>query len=434
MSTLYRNDKVAAFPNSWYAATVTHPPLRPDLRGTQTADVCVIGAGYTGLTAARTLAAKGLSVIVLEAHRAGFGASGRNGGQVATGLGLAQRDLIRKYGEAPARALWDFSLEATADVAANCTAFGPETCHRWGIAHGCYTDTEYAKHAQEARFLADHYGYAKIEPQDKSTFAETVKTTSYAGGVIDRGGAHIHPLRYALALARATEDAGAVIYENSPAHHIAKGDTASVRTSKGRVNAKHVVIATNGYIAGLDRQVAAKVVPLNSFIIATEPLEDRAKDIIAEDIAVEDSKHFVNYYRMSEDKRLLFGGRASAKVAFPTDIAGLLRPRMTDLFPRLGDVRIDFAWGGALGVTATGIPAALRVAPNILSAGGFNGHGVALSGLCGKIMGEAIAGQAGRFDTLATLPTVTFPGGPLFGRSVLGLYLAWQGLREKLGV
>jgi len=431
MSTLYRNDKTATFPDSWYAATIDTPPLRPDLRGTHRADVCVVGAGYTGLTAARTMAAAGLSVIVLDAHRAGFGASGRNGGQVASGFGVSQQILAKKLGADTARNMWSLTEEAKADVAANACAFGPDTQHHWGIAHGCYSEQELTEQQEEATFLNRHYDYDQIETYDAADFAGIVKSPSYQGGIIDRGGAHIHPLRYALSLAQATEAAGAKIYEASPVHHIAQGKTISIRTSKGRVQADHAVIATNGYINGLDRKVAARVLPLNSFIIATEPLGDAAGSILSQNIAVEDAKHFVNYYRLSEDNRLLFGGRASARIAFPTDIAGFLAPRMTSLFPQLQHTRIDHAWGGTLGVTATGLPAVLRVAPNILSVGGFNGHGVALSGFCGKLMGEAITGHAARFDTLSTIPSVPFPGGPL-GRGILGFFLTWQTLREKL--
>lgn len=434
MTPLYRNDQIATFPQSWYAATVDHPPLRADLRGTQTADVCVIGAGYTGLTAARTLAAKGLSVIVLDAHRAGFGASGRNGGQVASGFNVSQRVLANKMGDATARALWNLTQEAKADVAANCQAFGSHIQHKPGIAHGCYSSAEYAEVLRDADYVDSTYGYADIDRYTTASFAQIVKSSAYTGGIVDRGGAHIHPLRYALALAKATETAGAVIYEKSPVHHIAKGDPVSVRTSKGRVQAKHVVIATNGYISGLEQKVAARILPLNSFIVATKPLGDQAQSILSEDIAVEDSRRFVNYYRLSEDNRLLFGGRASAKIAFPSDIGALLRPRMAELFPHLSDVEIAYQWGGTLGVTTTRLPAVQRVAPNILSAGGFAGHGVALSGLCGKVMAEAIAGQAGRFDTLAALPTPPFPAGPWGGRPLLGLYLAWNDLRERLGV
>lgn len=432
MSTLYRNDKQGTFPASWYAATVDAPPLRPDLRGEQTAEVCIIGAGYTGLTAARTLAAKGLSVIVLEAHRAGFGASGRNGGQIASGYNASQRVLARKLGADTARDLWNLTQEAKADVAANCATFGPDMQYKSGIAHGCYSEAERKDHAADAAFLQDAYGYDDLKSYDRNNFADIVASPLYDGGIIDWGGAHMHPLRYALALAKAAENAGAVIYENTAVHHIVKGPKITLRSGNGRVKADHLIIATNGYINGLENKVASTILPLNSFMCATAPLNVDQRNILTRDIAVEDSKSHVNYYRMSEDNRLLFGGRASARTAFPDDIGALLRPRFTALFPKLKDIKIDYAWGGVLGVTTSGMPALQQIDTNILSAGGFAGHGVALSGLCGKVMGEAIAGQAGRFETLTTLPAPSFPGGTAFGRPLLQMVLYWKTLREKL--
>jgi len=433
-SPLTRNDKQGKFPASWYAATVDAPPLRPDLRGAHKADVCIIGAGYTGLSAARILAEKGLSVVVLEAHRAGFGASGRNGGQVASGYNASQRLLAKKLGADIARDLWGLTQEAKADVAQNCTTFAPDAMYKSGIAHGCYSAKEHAAHHADAVFLQDNYSYDQIKMHDRDSFADVVASPVYDGGMIDWGGAHIHPLRYALGLAKAAENAGAVIYENSAVHHINKGEKVTLRTGKGQVKADHLIIATNGYIAGLERKVAATIMPINSFMCATTPLTEDQNNILKQDVAVDDSKYFVNYYRKSEDNRLLFGGRASASIAFPDDIGAILRPRFAALFPALKDAAIDYAWGGTLGVTMTGLPAVQRIDKNILSAGGFTGHGVALSGLCGKVMAEAIAGQATRFDTLTALPAPAFPAGAALGRPLLQLFLTWNMLRERIGL
>lgn len=431
MNPLYRNDKAGEFPDSWYAATVNAPPLRPELRGAAQADVCVIGAGFTGLTAALRAAQKGLSVIVLDAHRAGFGASGRNGGQVGSGYNQSQSWLAQKLGDGPARALWDLSEEAKSDLRALAS---PDARYTPGVAHGAYSAAEAAAEHADADYLSRTYGYDQITPLDKSSMQSIVQTPLYHGGILDMGAGHIHPLRYALGLAAAAEEAGVQIYEMSEVHHIAKGDPATVRTGRGHVSANHVIIAGNGYLPGIERKVAAKVMPINSFIGATEPLGERAASVLSRDIAVADSKFVVNYYRLSEDNRLLFGGRESYGIGFPSDIETALHARMINLFPQLAGVRFDHVWGGTLGITMSRLPAIQRISDNILSAAGFSGHGVALSGFAGKLIAEAVAGQAGRFDVMSTLPTPSFPGGAAFRAPLLTVAMTWYAMRDRLGI
>lgn len=434
MNPLYRNDRPGQFPKSWYAASADIPAERPSLYGQMTADICVVGAGYTGLSAALHLAQRGLDVVVLDAHRVGFGASGRNGGQVGSGYNVDQATLEKRVGAGNARLLWDLAEEAKADLRQHCDTLAPDALYTPGVAHGFYSKKEVAAGANDAAHLAERYGYEQIETLDVDAMRDLVKTPLYQGGTLDMGAGHIHPLRYAFGLARAAEAAGGRIYERAEVHHIAHGDPAELRTNNGRVLAKHVVLAGNGYLPNIERQVAAKIMPINSFICATEPLGDRAADILARDIAVADSKFVVNYYRMSEDKRFLFGGRESYSVAFPKDINTALIARMISLFPQLKDTRIDYVWGGTLGITMPRLPAIQRIAPNIVSAGGFSGHGVALSGLAGKVMAEAIAGQAERFDTLAALDVPNFPGGSAFRTPLLTLAMTWYGLRDRLGI
>ena len=434
MNPLYRNDRQGELPKSWYAASTDLPPERSALRGHQTVDVCIIGAGYTGLSAARVLAEKGLEVIVLDAHRVGFGASGRNGGQVGSGHNTDQRTLSRKLGKEHAAALWALSQEAKADIRANCRNHIPEAQYKSGIAHGLYSASEADDYRREVNFLAQNYGYDQTKMLSPDDMREIVKSPLYQGGALDEGAGHIHPLRYALGLARIAEAAGARIFERSEVHHIAKGDPAEIRTDKGRVKARHVIIAGNGYLPNIERKVAAKVMPLNSFICATEPLGDLATKVLARDIAVEDSKFVVNYFRLSEDGRLLFGGRPSYALGFPDDMTTLLQTRMCALFPQIKGAKIDYAWGGTLGVTMTRMPAVMRIGPNIIAAGGYSGHGVALAGMAGKVMAEAVAGQAGRFDTLADLKIPNFPGGTALRAPLLALAMTWYSLRDKLGI
>lgn len=431
---LYRNDRPGQFPKSWYAATADIPPQRPSLKGQIAADVCIVGAGFTGLVAALELAEAGMDVAVLDAHRAGWGASGRNGGQVGSGFNQDQRWIAARVGKGPAKALWDMSEEAKTLLKGYVAQHAPDARFRAGVAHGAYNAVEARDLRDEVEYLRRTYGYKDAEGLTRDPFQALVKSPHYQGGLIDRGAGHIHPLRYALGLAQAAERAGARIFERSEVHHIDEGDPAVVATGHGRVSAKFVLLAGNGYLPNLNRKIAARTMPLNSFIAATEPLGDRAADILSEDIAVADSKFVVNYFRLSEDNRLLFGGRENYTVGFPQNIEPALRKRMEKMFPQLRGVGIDYVWGGTLGITPTRLPLLMRAAHNVLSAGGYSGHGVAHSGLAGRLMAEAVRGQAERFDVFSTLPTPAFPGGTMLRAPLLAAAMTWYGLRDRLGV
>lgn len=433
MDTLYRNDAPGVFPKSWYAATAELPETpRPPLDGDTRTDVCVIGAGFTGLSAALELARRGYSVVVLEAHRAGFGASGRNGGQVASGYNKSQRWLEGRVGDNAARALWDMAEAAKEQVRRHAQEFAPEARYTPGVAHGAYSAVEAHEIRQEVEHLATKYGYRGARALDAREMQALVKTKRYKGGVIDRGAGHIHPLRFVLGLARAAEAAGARICEMTEARRLEDESPCRVATPNGTVKADHVILAGNGYLPDLAGQVAARVMPINSFIAATEPLEDPTT-VLAEDIAVADSKFVVNYYRFSEDNRFLFGGREAYTLGFPKDIASPLVRRMIALFPQLEGIRIAHVWGGSLGITMTRLPMVARVGKNVMNASGFSGHGVALSGFAGTVMAEAVAGQAERFDVMSQLPVEPFPGGARFRAPILTLAMTWYGLRDRLG-
>jgi len=434
MNPLYRNDKPGVYPPSWYAASADIPAERPSLPGDLRVDVCVVGAGYTGLWAAKTLAEKGLRVVVLEAHRAGFGASGRNGGQVGSGYNKGQRWLESRLGADKAHALWDLAEAGKTQVREFCTTQAPEARYLPGVAHGEYSVLEAREMRRDAEHLRANYGYDQIEVLDQAAFQGMVKSPNYKGGILDNGAGHVHPLRYVLALARAAEAAGAVIHERSEVLRISRGSPATLHCKAGRVTADNVILAGNGYLPDLQPAVSARVMPINSFIAATEPLGPLAGAVLARDIAVADSKFVVNYYRMSEDGRFLFGGRESYTLGFPADLAPKLRQRMVKLFPQLSGAKIDYSWGGTLGITMSRLPHVARIAPNIMSGAGFSGHGVALSGMAGRVMAEAIAGQAGRFDVMAALPVPQFPGGASLRMPLLTLAMTWFALRDKLGI
>ena len=433
MNLLHVNDRAGDYPPSYYAATRAEFAAEPALRGAVRADVCIVGGGYTGLSAALHLAERGMSVVVLEAHRVGFGASGRNGGQVGSGQRLDQDALEAAVGLEDARRLWDFAQEAKDMVRGLIAAHDMPVRFHPGIAHACWSVGEVRDaHAYADRLRRD-YGYDQVEPLSKDQMARLIPSGVFAGGEVDRGAGHVHPLNYAIGLARAAQAAGAVIHERSEVVGITHGATPVVTTAEGRVTCDHLILACNGYLGGLEPQVAARVMPINNFIVATEPLGDRAAEVLAEPVAVADTKFVVNYWRLSEDNRLLFGGGESYGYRFP-DIVKTVRKPMLEIYPALRDVRIDHAWGGTLAITMTRNPCFLRVAPNVLSASGYSGHGVALATLAGRILAEAVGGQADRFDVMARLPTPRFPGGVALRWPLLVLAMTWYSLRDRLGL
>ncbi len=432
MNLLYANDAAGQYPASYYAAT------RADLapfdvhRGADKADICIVGAGYTGLSAALHLAQKGYDVVVLEAHRVGFGASGRNGGQLGSGQRQDQDWLEKTVGKSAAHQLWDLAEEAKALVKSLIQAHDMPVKFYPGVAHACWSEAE-VRHAHTyAEKLQRDYGYTDLEPLDRAAMGRLVPSGVYKGGDLDRGAGHLHPLNYAIGLAQAAAKAGVRIYERSEVIRVEPGAKPVVRTASGHVTCDHVILAGNGYLGKLNAGVAAKVMPINNFIVATEPLGARAAQVLGAPVAVADSKFVVNYWRLSEDGRLLFGGAESYGYKFP-DIAKAVRRPMLQIYPDLGDVKIDYAWGGTLAITVNRMPCFTRAAPGVFSASGYSGHGVAMATLAGKLMAEAVSGTAERFDLMASLPQHRFPGGGALRTPLLVLAMSWFTLRDRLG-
>ncbi|MEH7829045.1 NAD(P)/FAD-dependent oxidoreductase [Gemmobacter denitrificans] len=432
MNLLYANDRPGEYPASYYAATAAPLARFAPLRGETTADICIIGAGYTGLSAALHLAQAGRRVVVVEAHRVGFGASGRNGGQVGSGMRLDQDDMERIAGRDAARQYWAFGEEAKALVRDLIREHAMPCTFHPGVAHACWQEREVRATHAYAEKLARDYGYTQLEPLDRAGIRDLIGSDAYKGGEIDWGAGHVHPLNYAIGLAQAATAAGAVIHECSPVHHIQHGAKAVVQTDKGRVVADQVILACNGYIGGLEPKVAAKVMPINNFILATAPLEDPAA-ILSKPVAVADTKFVVNYWRLSEDNRLLFGGGESYGWKFPDLVKTVMKP-MLEVYPQLRGIKVDYAWGGTLAITMNRLPCFTRPNPNVWSASGYSGHGVALATLAGKMMAEAVAGQTGRFDVMAALPQPRFPGGVALRWPLLVAAMTWFSLRDRLGI
>ena len=418
---------------SYYAHSANPSPDRPELAGEHDCDVCVVGGGFTGLSTALHLAERNYSVILLEARRLGWGASGRNGGQLGSGQRMAPSRLLARFGRDEARRLWAFAEEAKATVR--------ERIERHRIACDCTPGNVLAavkaRHApwlaRQAACLNDVFDYAHARFVSREEISEMVATGRYHGGLFDAGAAHLHPLNYALGLAQAAEDAGARLFEGARASAVGGGERPVVRTAGGAVRARFAVLCCNGYLDRLEPRLGRKIAPIASYMLATEPLgEARARALIPGDISVADTKFVVDYFRLSRDRRLLFGGGETYSGRAPRDPKAFVRRYMLRVFPQLADARIDFAWGGQLAITRSRLPHFGRLGPNVFFAQGFSGHGVALTSLAGKLIAEAIAGTAERFDVFARLPHRDFPGGDVLRTPALVLAMLYFRLRDWL--
>lgn len=417
---------------TYYEATSRPLDEFPALQGARQADVCVIGAGFTGLGAALNLAEAGYSVVILEQGRVASGASGRNGGQIHTGLRKDQIYLERKFGRGPARLLWDIGQAAVAETDMRLRKHRIDADRREGLI--------YADH--RARFVGDthryvdhlrtHYAYDKADKLGIGEIRALIRSNDYEGGMIDRGGGHLHPLKYARGLARAAVEAGAEILENSRALEIQSGAKARVLTSFGSVTADWVLIAGDSLMPGLVPEADARILPIASTIGVTKPLGNRLDDYLRTPMAVADSRFVVNYFRPTADRRLFFGGGESYSTTYVADPAAKVRTALRTVFPDLAGAPFDYAWSGVVGVTATRLPMVRRLQPNVLMAAGYSGQGVALAPFAGKVMAEAVMGTMERFDVLSKLPVPPFPGGAALRQPLLVLAMLWYALRDRL--
>lgn len=419
---------------SYYLATAIGMVQRPALSGDVQADVCIIGAGYTGLSCALHLAQAGLKVVVLEAEHAGFGASGRNGGQVIPGQRVDQVELERRYGKSHAHALAALASEAQDMVRTLIAAHGIDC----GVKYGHLTAAVRDAHARELRdyvdHLATHYNYKSARYVTREDMPSMVATHIYRGGLYDSDGMHLHPLNYALGLARAAEAAGATIFHGSRVTRVDRTDRPQIRTTEGCVSADIVVYACNGYLEGLEKRLAATIMPISNYVAATEPLSEAdARALIPADAAVADTRFVLDYYRLSKENRLVFGGGETYGARDAGDAEHLVRPCIERVFPQLRGVRIDYAWGGRLAITMPRLPHVGRLAPDTYFSQGYSGQGIGIATLCGKLVAEAIRNQTSRFDVMASLRIPRLPGGALLRQPLLKLALTWYALRDRLG-
>ena len=438
-SLLHLNDRAGAFPPSYYAATAKNVVERPRLSGIEEADVCIIGGGFTGLSAALHCARQGRSVVVLDAHRAGWGASGRNGGQVGVGQRIDQDSLEALVGVDHAREAFRIGVEAPALVRALIAEHAIPADYKPGLLHTNHRARFDAESRDYAAKLQDEYGYDQIRFVERAEMPEMLGAADAFGGTLDTGGGHIHPLNFALGLARAAEAAGARIFDRAEVATVSPGDPHEVRLREAAasgaetgVRAKVVLYACNGYLSGLEPRTSARVMPINSFVVATEPLsEERCRSLIRDDVAVADSRFVVNYYRLSADRRMLFGGGETYGYRFPRDIRAFVRRPMLEVFPQLADVALDYGWGGTLGITMKRLPDYAELGPNLFSLSGYSGSGVAMATKSGQIFADMLDGDDRDFRVMQGLPTPTFPGAGRWRQPLLIAAMSWYALRDR---
>ena len=418
---------------SYYAATARGLVERPALDGDLQADVCVVGGGYSGVSVALNLAERGYSVVLLEAYRIGWGASGRNGGQVCSGFSAGMDSIAGWVGKDDARKLFAM-VEEGKDIILDRIQRHAIDC---GFVSGFFNAAVKPRHITAMRETMENwsrdFGYDQLTLVSRDEAFGYVNSPAYIGGLYDARGGHLHPLNYCLGLARAAEEAGARLFERSPVVAVEPGAAPWARTEKGRVRAKFLVLCGNAYLGGLVPQIARKLMPMGNYIGATQALgAERARALIPANVAVSDWNFILNYFRLAPDHRLLFGGLASYSNVPPPNLGASLKRVMTKIFPTLGDVGFDYVWGGRVGITMERTPHFGRIGSNVYFAHGYSGTGLVTTGMAGRIIAEALAGQAERLDLFARLPHTTFPGGRLMRMPTLVLAMTWFRMRDWL--
>ena len=419
---------------SYYAASSLPQPDHPVLQGELMADVCVVGGGFSGLNTALELAERGMSVVLLEAHKIGWGASGRNGGQLIRGVGHGLEQFEGIIGKDGVRQMKLMGLEAVEIVRQRVERFDIACDLTWGycdLANKPRDLQGFAEEAQELRDLGYRHETRLLQANEVHS---VVGSDRYVGGFVDMGSGHLHPLNLALGEAAAAAQLGVKLFEHSAVIRIDYGSEVRVHTAQGSVRAKSLVLGCNAYLKDLNPQLSGKVLPAGSYIIATEPLsEAQAHALLPQNMAVCDQRVALDYYRLSADRRLLFGGACHYSGRDPQDIAAYMRPKMLDVFPHLKDVKIDYQWGGMIGIGANRLPqiGRLPAQPNVYYAQAYSGHGLNATHLAGRLLAEAISGQhSDGFDLFAKVPHITFPGGKYLRSPLLALGMLWHRLKE----
>ncbi|WP_445158049.1 NAD(P)/FAD-dependent oxidoreductase [Halomonas sp. E14] len=418
---------------SYYAATSNPSPERAALVGDIECEVCVVGAGFTGISSALHLVEQGRRVVVLEAARVGFGASGRNGGQIVNSYSRDMDVIEAKYGTGTARALGDMAFEGNRIIRERIRHYAIACDLKNGNLFAACNRKQF-EGLREHKALWERFGNHELELLEGEAYRREVGSARYVGALVDHSGGHLHPLNLVLGQAAAFASLGGVIHEQTPVIAVEHGERVTLRTPQGSVRAERVVMAGNAYLQGVLPELESKSMPCGTQIITTEPLpEALRRELIPNDMAVEDCNYLLDYYRFTADGRLLYGGGVNYGGQDPTDIAAVIRPKMLKTFPQLAEVRIDFAWSGNFLMTLNRLPQFGRLNDNVYYAQGYSGHGVTCSHLAGKLIAEVIRGDSQRFDAFAGLPHLPFPGGRLLRVPLSALGAWYYATRDRLG-
>lgn len=405
---------------TYYAASANTLTEYPNLHGEQDVDICIIGGGFTGVSAALHLAEAGFNVSLVEANKIGWGASGRNGGQLCQGHNMSHDTLVKQVGKHTADQLWQSSVDSVTLVKDLIKRHHIKCDLSAGVLHVASKPSHSEALKKSVEYTRQQLQYDQVDYLSADKVSALLGTKQYHGGELFRDGAHLHPLNFVLGMAQAATHHGATLYEASPVISYKTGERPEVVTEKGKIRCRYLLFACNGYLGKLNHAAAKKIMPINNFIIATEPLSDEiANRINPERLAVADSKFVVNYFRLSADKRLLWGGGENYRQRFPNDIARFVKKHMLAVYPELANHKIDYAWGGTLAITLNRMPHIARQEANVFVAQGYSGHGVALATYAGALFAKAVQGSLEGIDAFERLPTKDFPGGTL---------LRWPGL------
>lgn len=420
--------------DSWYAASTPPQPPRPTLQGDVDTDICVIGGGIAGCSTALHLAERGYRVVLLEAHRVGWGASGRSGAQAIPGIACGQHKLQALVGDADARRIWDVSVEGLRLQRELIARHGIDCDLRTGQMHVAIKPRQERELREEVATLHGEYGYDSVRMVEREELRSILASDRYIAGTYDSAGGHLHPLKYTQGLAAAAERAGVRIFEDSRALAYARvAGTLEVTTATGRVRCRSLALCGNAWLGPFAPALSRKIMGVGTYIVATQPLgAERAASLIRNDAAVTDINWVIDYFRRSADHRLLFGGRVSYSGLDPLGTRRATRARMLAVFPQLADADIEHAWGGYVDITMNRAPHFGRLEPDVYFLQGFSGHGIALTGVAGKLLAEAIGGTAERFDLFARIPHRDFPGGAALRRPALVLAMLWYRMRDLL--